>query len=226
MYDGAAIEALQPVIQLHRDMLRSATHAQGDELDELIARGHALGVRPRDLLVGLLQPALYELGERWARATLTPGDEARYTRRCEETLTHMEAAQESRNLPRSGRAVLLATGRDNRHSIGLRMAAFALREEGVDVRPCLVGCSAAELVEATREVNPAVVGLSIALETQLPFVEETVREMRSAEQTARILVGGLATLSLGTDDLGDGVEVWRRSMPLAASTFRQMGVAV
>src|SRR5690606_31303751 len=75
----SAIEAIEPVRRLFR---RVASPGPGDEPERLVTQALAMGIEPIDLLLGIVQPVLYEVGARWALGEATVEEEHEVTRRC------------------------------------------------------------------------------------------------------------------------------------------------
>src|SRR4051812_46433697 len=79
MTDSAAIARVRPILALHDRLLAEAARTDGGETpaEEVLEEGRRLGIRPLDLLMGVIQPLLYEIGRRWEDGKIERSVEAR-----------------------------------------------------------------------------------------------------------------------------------------------------
>jgi methanogenic corrinoid protein MtbC1 len=155
-----------------------------------ISRGLSLGIRPIDLLVGILQPTLEEVGRRWERKELTHEQEAIFTARCLSLIEELERQRP----PSSGSkgTLLLMNAHWNRHVLGARVAAYWLAERGYTVELCTPTPPLDELPALIQQRRPDAIGVSLATEWQLPFLQAVVDVVAELPVRPRILVGGAA----------------------------------
>ena len=159
----------------------------------LVEEGLALGMRPLDFAIGILQPLLYELGRSWERGTISIADEHRFTARASGALDELRS-----RLIGPGRAtsatpcVLLLPAAGNEHVLGLRILEIALLAGSVPVHVADAGASTAAAVELVRRMQPQVIGVSISLLPQLTAVREFAVALarEGLNQRARLVVGG------------------------------------
>lgn len=176
---------------------------------EIIERGFALGVRPLDLLIGILQPILDDVGRRWAAGELTPAQEEQFTRRCTDVVEELER----RRPPSSGTrgTLLMMNAQWNRHVLGARVAAFWLAEIGYTVTMCTPTPPLSELRAVIEHHHPDTIGVSLATEWQMPFLRSLLTIVAVLPWQPRVLVGGAAVragceLPLGIERLDFAAE--------------------
>lgn len=175
---------------------RAGDLAQAEGLIEAAAE---MGVRPIDLLVGLVSPALARVGRLWESGEMTVAEEHTFTAFCERLLEVLAArmpriarldAAASAN-PR--RLILLAPCPGNNHTLGARIMDVWVRSLGHESQ-CVLPRSETELVEAVARAKPAVLGLSISLLEHHPramaFAARLERALGAA--SPRVVNGGLA----------------------------------
>src|SRR3954462_3456382 len=138
------------------------------------------GTDVRVLYLEVLQPALYEIGRRWAQAEISVAQEQLATATTQSLMARL-ADRFDGGAPRRDRRVLLACAEGELHSIGVRMVADFLEADGWDV--LFVGAlsppsSVAELA-AAQGVD--VVALSAALAQRVPEVVAAVEALRALE---------------------------------------------
>lgn len=116
-------------IELFRALFAAAHVGDRSACAGIVARARELGCSGHDLLVGLLQPALVEIGERWEHGEVTVADEHRFTAWCSAMLAFVGPAPPAADP--LDLVILMAPG--NRHELGPRVAEQALLEHGLQV---------------------------------------------------------------------------------------------
>ena len=143
-----------------------------------------------EMAVNLIQPALYRIGEGWQVRQVSVAQEHLATALAQRLLVRqfVEATPARGN----GRKALFACIPSNQHAVGLRIVADAFELDGWEVDYCGADTPADSLVECIQEVQPELVGLSIALIRQLPVLKDVVDRIRSAcgDAAPRIIAGG------------------------------------
>lgn len=168
---------------------------------EVIDRAIGANLRRSDVLLGLIQPALYHVGQQWELGELTPVEENRFTSWCDQVLRTLE-----QSMPGPDRAkVLLVVAPDNAHNLGARFLALFLRDHGIPAAAA-TGMSIGEVVAAVEADPPAFLGVSVALPEMVPGAVELVRtvEERTDRQTPAYL-GGFAFRSGNAGAPGDRI---------------------
>jgi methanogenic corrinoid protein MtbC1 len=190
--NSAAIARLRPIARFHADMLEVATTGASYDATAILARGAELRLQPVALLMGVLQPALYEVGRLWEQGRVRPAVEAHLTRLCEDVLDALVHRQTSERPLSGAHPVFALAAAGNAHTFGLRMMAFALREEGHDIRVFRRAPSAAHLLDLCAMAQPSALCISVALPEHLGYVDEVAEGLKSRELGCRIVVGGIS----------------------------------
>lgn len=173
-------------IKLYRELF-AAAHA-GDQRTclTLAARARALGFDSIALAVGLIQPALVEIGRKWEAGSVTVADEHRFTAWCEAMLAVLD-----RPAPPEGPLELLIVNTPgNRHQLGARIAEIALLGEGIRTRAIVPGRPIDEIMALVAEHQPAWVGLSCALPYQFPQARAAAAQLAATGYAGRIILSG------------------------------------
>jgi methanogenic corrinoid protein MtbC1 len=182
-----AIARIEPVRALFS---RLAEPASGDSPAKLVDEALSLGIAPIDLLLGIVQPVLYDVGARWARGEASVEDEHEITRRCLAVYDALRARQSRHGAASQWRPdVLLASAPGNTHTLGLRIIELFLFSEEFTVRTEFTPRSVSELVALVRECEPRVVALSAALEEHLEAAAEVASRL-AAPRAVPVCVGG------------------------------------
>jgi methanogenic corrinoid protein MtbC1 len=219
--DEDASARLEPIRQFFARLWPQAL--SGAELDPraLLAQSHAIGIASLDLMMGMLQPLLYDIGERWARGEVTVETEHRISNLTAQ-LIHFASAE----WPAHGRErsqVILLSAQDNYHTLGIQIARAHWVLAGVPCDAIFPALPLAETVALLRRRRPLVVGFSVALPTQMRYVHEVVAELRDAgEQLPRILVGGPIARTGLRPDPGFPIEIVRDLSGLTPELLKQL----
>lgn len=145
--------------------------------------------------VGVITPAMHEIGSLWARDALTVTEEHLATAVSEEVLAALFAAVLER--PAASRErVLLAGVEGEQHLLGLRMVADVLEGAGFDVVFAGADVPAADLVALCREHRPAVVGLGASTPAIVPALLDTLEDLWALDEPPRLMAGGAAVTPL------------------------------
>lgn len=187
------------------------------DLGETLATSRALGIRDADLLIGLLQPTLDEIGRRFELATTTVAHEHEVSAFVAGVLDAVE-----REAPAvDGLAhALLATAPGNAHTLGLRIFATLLGERGVASR-VLSGAKSEEVLEHLGDGGYTGLGLSVALPAQLPVAHALAARALDRQPGLHVAMGGyvIKSASIAPRDAGEGHPGMALQARAAAATF-------
>lgn len=159
-----------------------------------VKKAYDLGIKPEDLLIGVIQPALYEIGELWAKGEVTVAIEHRFSAFAEEMVgavyRHYSELAEHRQAKKPD--VLLTNADGNYHTLGLKFLEVHLLSRGLKTYTVLPGLPGREILELARSLKPKALGLSAALLPQLREVREFAGELIKMPKADRplLLLGG------------------------------------
>lgn len=158
----------------------------------LLEEGRALGVPWLDLLMGVVQPALYQMGVRWSASLASVAEEHRLTAVCASLITLVAEAQPGAGGLRQSTApaALLVNAEDNFHTLGVQVVEVALLSAGVPVFCVYPGLPVREIAALAVSLRPRVVGVSVALPEQLGSVRELASLLDRTEGPRPTLVAG------------------------------------
>lgn len=158
--------------------------------------------------VAVMQPALYEVGQRWQNNRISVAQEHLATAICQTVLAGALLRVEP--APSCGQRALFACVEGNFHALGLRMVADAFELAGWESAYLGADVPNPALLGQIASTRPDVVGLSVSLPQQVLKIRELIRMCRIelGAQCPPFMVGGLAMNSV--DDLWRRVEadVW------------------
>ena len=88
------------------------------------------------------------------------------------------------------------------HDIGKNLVGMMMKGAGFDVVDLGVDVSAETFVEKVKECGADVVGLSALLTTTMPAIEETIKALKEAGLTVKIIIGGAPITQTYADKVG------------------------
>lgn len=208
-------EALKGFQAFYRTLQGAARQGRPPRLGRLLAESRALGLTTQDLLIGLLQPLLVEIGEGWADGRVTVAAEHRFSSLAADLLARLRGPVP---LPQVSpfRRFLLVNVPGNAHVLGLRMAEVYLAGQGWNCT-VLEGPTLGGLLERVSLLRPEVLGFSAAMPGQFAFVDEAAALLAESPHRPRhLLVGGAAVRRGGAPEPSQGIRAIRQLQDLNA----------
>jgi methanogenic corrinoid protein MtbC1 len=165
----------------------------GDEhaCASILEEARAMGLSTESILVGMLEPALYQAGLEWQGGQLSVASEHRLTSWCDRVFSMLEP----RPRPPGPLDLLILQAPGNSHTLGPRFAAQVLRTRGLSVEVVVPDLPLNEIVTVARELQPRFIGLSCALPSAVPPAVDLITRLRGQlepELCCRYVLGGFA----------------------------------
>ncbi|NOT28025.1 MAG: cobalamin B12-binding domain-containing protein [Acidobacteria bacterium] len=199
-FNDRDVESVRTLQKLHDALLDVGRQGNVRAADRIIDQAVAAGCRSVDILLGIVAPLLYQIGDEWARGVTTVEQEHQFTALCEALYDRVaERSAVGDNPPDASTPpeVLLLNAPGNEHTLAIRMLALWLRHENhrADVIDAAVAVN--DLPGLVRRKHPRLVMISMALPDQLSAVETLVERLVSTSRPdgPRVLVGGYAVKS-------------------------------
>lgn len=188
-YRGDPSAAMAPLRTFYAQLFTAGMEGRLEDAESMVAQAIDAGFAPLDVAMGFIQPALYEIGEKWARNEISFQDEHRFTAWCQRLLDLMPAVD---GVAKERPDLLLLPAPGNVHFLGTHLVALALGAEGFDVRTERKALAAEKLDERIRAENPWAIGFSCALPTMVESALQECERLRQNGFRGRLLLGGLA----------------------------------
>ena len=185
-------ERLQQLTKFQHALQEAGHNADVSQIPNLLKQAAALDVQDSHMLLGLVAPLLWQLGVDWQHGSVSVAMEHRFTAFFEATAAAVwqDSLQQVRQPRPSDLRMLLVPVGGNYHTLGLRMIGLWLAEHAIESDLILPGLPAQEIADAAADRRCNLVGLSIAIDSQLPALEEAIATLQALPQPPRILVGG------------------------------------
>ena len=148
------------------------------------------GAGVREVYLDILQPALYGLGERWARGEITVAQEHFASTVTARLLSVL--GEQLRIAPRDGRLAVVACSPGELHVLGALMLGDFLQAEGWEVIQLGASMPAGDLAALVAAEQPDAVALSTAMPDRLDGAAETLVRLAALQPKPFLAVGGLA----------------------------------
>jgi MerR family transcriptional regulator, light-induced transcriptional regulator len=185
---------------LHALLTRRTEEARG-----AVTAALADGVAIADIYLEILQPALQEVGHRWAIDEINVAEEHVATAVTQRLLDELSARM--RAPPRDGRLAIVACTPGELHALGARMVGDFLEADGWEVLQLGASTPAADLAALSDREQPDAVALSSATAGSLPGIVEALERLGRLRPRPCLVVGGQfwtaetsrAALELGAD---------------------------
>lgn len=166
------MDALISPAHLSHRFLDLAIRGDMDAATQAVLHADELGLPLARVFDEVLQPALVEVGERWAAGSLTVAQEHEIS----DLARYLVAELSSRHaLPEPREPIVIASCvAKELHDLGVRMMGGVLRQRGARVHYLGANVSPPVLVESVNQRHPDIVLLSVSLADHLPALRECV----------------------------------------------------
>lgn len=151
------------------------------------ARGAGLGLRP--IYLGVLQPALREIGRLWQENEITVADEHLATAITQGAMSRLFGQVYAWGT-RANRTLIAACADLERHEVGLRMICDLLEIEGWDTVYLGAAVPADSLAFMVERKRPDAVALSATITPHVPRLRSMIDALRALDEPPFIVVGG------------------------------------
>ena len=98
--------------------------------------------------------------------------------------------------------LIIGTVQGDLHDIGKNLVAMMLKGAGFEVVDLGVDVPAQKFIDKTREINADLIGMSALLTTTMPALEKTIKAIKSAGLTTKIIIGGAPVTQSYADKIG------------------------
>lgn len=192
---AAAVKQLRPLSDFFRKLRAEVRSGINSDPAAWVRAAFEMGIKPQDLLLGVIQPALYEVGELWAKGEITVAAEHRFSAFSENMVNaiFLHYPDIARNRQSKDPDILLANADGNYHTLGLKFLELGLLAAGLKTFTVLPGLPCQEVLGLIKELRPKAVGLSISLPAQAGAASELAAALQELPEKARpiLLIGGL-----------------------------------
>jgi len=183
--------------EIFRKLFNAGKRNDFEAAQQIVDDAITANCRPVDILIGMIAPMLYQIGEDWKRGVLSVDGEHRFTAFCERVCDLIADKMKAKNTapptPSSKIPVILINAPGNRHNLSIRILALWLESQRIKARIADSELGSETLV-AQLATRPKLLLISMALTEQSEGVEEIVNRILAWPKLLqpRIIVGGYA----------------------------------
>jgi 5-methyltetrahydrofolate--homocysteine methyltransferase len=173
-----------------QEAILAIDEASAVEVTELLLKAE---VPPQEILEEGMTAALLELGRRW---------------NCGEAFLPEVAVVEPALLAQTEKKVsdryVGATVKGDLHDLGKNIVGAMMKTVGLEVHDLGKNVPTEEIVEAVRELQPKIIGLSALLTTTMPEQEAVIKALEEAglRDSVKVIVGGAPVTQEWADKIG------------------------
>lgn len=151
--------------------------------------------RPVDILMGMIAPMLFEIGEEWKRGVLSVEAEHRFTTFAESVIRLIKTritTMTDTSTPSNQTPLFLMNAPGNRHNLAVRILSIWLEGRGAKVRIIEDDVNQGTLLRRITAERPTCLLISMGLAEQRDRVAEIAEAVQTLPHTVRpkIIVGG------------------------------------
>ncbi|MBC8870474.1 MAG: cobalamin B12-binding domain-containing protein [Planctomycetes bacterium] len=186
---------------VYRRYLACLLKGDRTQCSEIVAELLEAKTDVKELYTGLFQRSMYEVGELWERHKISVAVEHLATAITESLLSLVYPAVFS--APHTNRSGVIACVANEYHQIGAKMVADLFELNGWHGYFLGANMPLGDLIRMIADKKPEMVGLSLAVYSNMPSLLKVLDAVTSASPEQRILVGGQAFRWGGSGALGE-----------------------
>ncbi len=171
------------------------------ELVRLVEEALGEGAPAKDILEQGLIAGMGVLGGKFKRNEVYVPEVLVAARAMNKAMASLEPAMIAAGVKPLG-TVVIGTVKGDLHDIGKNLVAMMFKGAGFSVVDLGIDVPPERFVEAVREHDACIVGLSALLTTTMPAMKESVQALREGKTAAKIMVGGAPVTQAFADEIG------------------------
>jgi methanogenic corrinoid protein MtbC1 len=188
------VERATALRKIFRALFDAGLHEDLETATRIVDEAIAVHCRPVDILLGMISPMLYEIGEEWKRGALSVEAEHRFTsfsRRVVE-LVEVRSGSVTAVFPSNATPLFLMNAPGNRHELALRILSIWLECQGAKVRILEADVEHDRLIRTIAAERPKYLLISMSVTDQRDRVVEIAQAVQTLPQDVRpkTIVGG------------------------------------
>jgi 5-methyltetrahydrofolate--homocysteine methyltransferase len=172
-------------------------------VSELVKTALDEGVEAKEIVLGALSKGMDEVGERYETGEYFLPDMLTAAEAVCRAMEILEPLLANDGIKPKGK-VIMATVKGDLHDIGKNIVGLMLKGAGYEVLDLGSDVDTQKIVEAVKESDPDVLGLSALLTTTMAEMAETIEELRTdgIRKDLKIMVGGAPLSAQFAEDIG------------------------
>jgi len=193
LFASDVVRRAEVLRELFWALFDAGRHEDINAATRIVESAIAANCRPVDILLGMISPMLYEIGEEWKRGTLGVEAEHRFTAFSEKVVQLVQARiSTAPSIPTNATPLFLMNAPGNRHDLALRILSIWLKGLGAKVRIFEDDVHQDRLMRNIAAERPKYLLISMAVTEQCDRVAEIAKTVQALPQDIRpkTIVGG------------------------------------
>jgi 5-methyltetrahydrofolate--homocysteine methyltransferase len=174
-----------------------------DEIEDLTEDALDDGISAEDILNNGLMPGMDHVGAEFKAGNMFVPEVLRSARTMQSAMDILKPLLAESGVEMVGK-VLLGTVKGDLHDIGKNLVGMMCEGAGFEVRDIGKDVSPESFVEAVKEFEPHIVGMSALLTTTMRAMESTIKVLEEAgvRDRVKIMIGGAPVTQAFADQIG------------------------
>jgi len=184
-----------------KDVYQAVLDFEEDTIAELVEKELAAGANVEQLLQEGLISAMDAVGKAFSEGELFVPEMLMAAQTMKAGLEVLKPKLGGAGAASAG-VIVIGTVKGDLHDIGKNLVGMMLEGGGFDVYDLGVDVEAKTFVDAAKQHNATIVGLSALLTTTMPAMEETVAALKEAGLNVKVMIGGAPVTQAYADKIG------------------------
>lgn len=174
-----------------------------DDIAELTEDALDEGLDPQDILNNGLMPGMDHVGAEFKRGDMFVPEVLRSARAMQASMEILKPLLVERGVKMTGKLVL-GTVKGDLHDIGKNLVGMMCEGAGFEIEDLGKGVAPEDFVQAVKEFEPDVLGMSALLTTTMRAMEQTIKALQEAglRDRVKIMIGGAPVTQTFADQIG------------------------
>ncbi len=176
---------------------------QKDDIAKLIQEALDEGQSARDILYKGLMPGMDHVGDKFKAGDMFVPEVMRSARSMANSMVILKPLLIESGVEMIGK-VLLGTVKGDLHDIGKNLVGMMCEGAGFEVKDLGIGVEPEAFVEAVKEFEPDIVGMSALLTTTMRAMGDTIKAFEEAgvRDRVKVMIGGAPVTQSFADKIG------------------------
>lgn len=185
-------EKIRPIIDFFQELQNSVYTDNLPDPLSITEKGKKLNIRPADLLAGIIQPILYDLGMKFEKGELEIYQEHLFSEFTKVLIRDIFKVYNLKLQDEKHPEVMIFGASGEFHEFGIRFLEVFLRQEGIEAQAIFPGLPMNSIYSVVEKRRPKVVMLSITLPENFKHVNESLSIFNEWKHGDRpmIIIGG------------------------------------
>ncbi|WP_227761950.1 cobalamin B12-binding domain-containing protein [Zhaonella formicivorans] len=178
-------------MQIKHEITNALLEGKASEVKTLVEVAVQLGLSPTEVVDSVMLPAMEIIGEKFKQNRLYIPDVLMASRAMQAGLYALEPFFKSSSQVLKPR-VVIGTVAGDLHDIGKRLVIMSLQAAGMEVIDLGIDISPETFVQAVKEYEPDILGMSALLTMTMPALAETIQALHAhcLRDKVKVIVGG------------------------------------